>query len=119
MSEHAYLNRKEAAAACGCHVDTIRRAEASGKLPNCRRRDDGTVEIPVADLVAAGLLDPLAAAGPIEEVATRSRTERDLAATRQELAVSRAEVAALVQRLARAEDEVAFLRRLLTKAQVA
>ncbi|MFP3907301.1 MAG: hypothetical protein ACLFRV_06940 [Acidimicrobiales bacterium] len=79
----------------GCHVDSIRRAEKKDLLPNTRQRSDGTTEVAVADLVAAGMLDPLAAHADVTEVAARSRTERDLTAVRQELAVANAQLAGL------------------------
>ncbi|MDY7104644.1 MAG: hypothetical protein S0880_25955 [Actinomycetota bacterium] len=92
MSESTYLTRKEAAALCDCHVDSIRRAEKKGLLPNSRQRADGTIEIAVADLVAAGMLDPLAARTDVTEVAGRSRAERDLTVVRQELAVANTQI---------------------------
>mgnify|MGYP001274232108 CR=1 FL=1 len=116
MSESTYLTRKEAAALCGCNYDTIRRAEKKGRLPNTRRRGDATTEIAVADLVAAGLLDPFAARADVAEIAGRSRAERDLVAARQELAVAQARIAGLTDRLARQDEEIAFLRAMLNKA---
>lgn len=109
----AWVAQEEAAALCGCSYDTIRRYRRLKKLPRSRRRADGTVEVPVADLVAAGLLDPLRAGGDVDVLAARSRAERDLVVTRQELAVTTARLEAEAARAARAEGEVAFLRRLL------
>jgi hypothetical protein len=110
------MSRKQAAALCGCHVDSIRRAEKADRLPNTRRDAEGTTQIAVADLVAAGMLDPLAATADVAEIAGRSRAERDLVAARQELAVATARIEALTDRLARNDDEIAFLRTMLTKA---
>jgi len=105
------LTRKQAAAACGVHDATLRRKQRDGKLRAALNSAGATV-YSVVDLVAAGLLDPLAAAGPIEEVATRSRAERDLIATRKDLAVATAQ-------LAQSRDEIDYLRRLLLNAQAA
>lgn len=113
MSETRFLTRKEAAAACGCHVDTIRRAEAAGRVPNRRTRLDGTIEIPTSDLVAAGLLDPLAAGAALPELVSRTRGERDLLDTRQQVAVSTSTIDLLRAQLERAYEEVAFLRSVL------
>ena len=110
MSENTYLTRKEAAAVCGCAEYTIRRYQRDGKLPAARKRDDGVTEVAVADLVTAGLLDPLAACGPVEQVARRSQAERDVVDLRRELAVVTVRLEELVKQLARAEDEAAFLR---------
>lgn len=123
MSEQTptFVTRKEAAAMCGVHVDTIRRGETAEppekpKLPNTRRRTDGVVEIAVADLVAAGMLDPLAARADVTDLAGRSRAERDLTAVRQELALANTQLAGLTDRLIRQDEEIAFLRSLLKKA---
>lgn len=116
MSESTYVTRNEAAALCGCNYDTIRRAEKKGRLPNTRQRADGTTEIAVADLVAAGMLDPLAARADVTELAGRSRAERDLTAVRQELVVANTQLAGLTDRLTRQDEEIAFLRSLLKKA---
>jgi hypothetical protein len=56
-----YLTRRDAAAVCGCSVDTLRHDEREGRLPNARKREDGTKEYAVADLLAIGRLDALAA----------------------------------------------------------
>jgi len=106
----AWVTRKEAAALCAVHVDTIRRYVDDGRLPRSRKNAKGVVEVPVADLVAAGLLDPMASGDNVAEVATRSRAERDLIAARQELAVVTARFDAAVVRAERAEADVAWLR---------
>jgi hypothetical protein len=116
MSASTYVTRKEAAALCGVHSDTIRRDEKRGALPNVRERTDGTTEIPVADLVAAGRLDPVAARDGVEDIAVRHRAERDLVAARQELAVANARITGLTDELARQDAEITFLRKLLQKA---
>lgn len=116
MAESTYITRKEAAALCDCHVDSIRRAEKKNLLPNTRQRSDGTTELAVADLVAAGMLDPLAARADVAEVAGRNRAERDLTAVRQELALASARIVGLTDRLTGQDEEIAFLRSLLKKA---
>lgn len=119
MVESSYLVRKAAAAVCGCSEDTLRRDQRAGKLPHTRRGSDGSVVYAVADLVAAGRLDPLAADESVGEVAGRSRSERDLTDARTELAVARARIAELSVRVERAEGEVAFLRSMLASGRVA
>ena len=117
MADTRYLTRLEAAEVCGCSVDTLRRDERTGQLPNCRARADGVIEISIADLVACGRLDPLSATAPLSDIATKSRIERELLETRQTLALRDAHVEALrgeVQRvereLKRADGEIHFLR---------
>jgi len=119
MSDNRYLTGKEAAALCGCHPDTIRRAETAGKLPNRRTRPGGSVEIPVPDLVAAGLLDPLAAGGTLPALVTRTRTERDLIESRQLVALRDAKIDSLVSQLDRALEDITFLRRLVSQQSAA
>lgn len=114
MSDTRYLTRREAAAACGCSFDTIRRRIADG-MPS-RVREDGVVEVAIADLVEHGLLDPLAAGGDITGSLARSRTEQELGDTRHELAVKVARVEWLEGRLGECQDEIAFLRGIVTKA---
>lgn len=114
MSGRTHLTRKEAAALCGCHVDTIRRNEPA--MGNTRKRN-GVVEVAVADLVAVGLLDPLAADNcDVAEVAGRSRAERDLVAARQELAVATALNKAFEERIHDYREENQFLRSALKQA---
>jgi hypothetical protein len=119
MQGPTYLNQDEAAVVCGKSKDTIRRYRRGGRLANSRQRLDGTVEIAVSDLVAAGLLDPLAAAGDVAEVATRSRVERDLVTSRQELEVMRTQNQGLQERFEHAKAEIEFLRSLLRQTAVA
>ena len=109
----AWVTQEEAAALCGRSYDTIRRYRRDKKLPRSRSGAGGAVEVPVADLVAAGLLDPTAAGGNAAEVATRSRAERDLVCARQDLAVLTARLDAAIERAERAEAEIAFLRSLV------
>jgi DNA-binding transcriptional MerR regulator len=119
MADPIFISRKEAAALCHRSEDTLRRYDRAGRLPNRRVGDDGAVHYAVADLVAIGLLDPLAADGPLAEVASHSRAERELAVARTELAVAEARIEELLARVERADEEVAFLRRLLVGRAVA
>jgi hypothetical protein len=114
--DEVWVTRHEAAALCALSFDTIRRCIEPRKLLRSRKNAKGVVEVPVADLVAARLLDPLAAGDGVAEVATRSRAERDLVAARQQLAVIGARLDAAVERAERAEAEIAFLRTLVTTA---
>jgi hypothetical protein len=113
MTETRYLTRQEAAEICGCSVDTLRRDERASKLPNCRARGDGVVEIAIADLVACGRLDPFAATAPLHDIATKGRTERELADARHLLAVKDVQIEAFGLRAKSADEEVAFLRSVL------
>jgi hypothetical protein len=97
MQGSTYLSQDEAAIVCGISRDTIRRYRRRGLLTNSQTRPYGTVEVAVSDLVAAGLLDPLAAAGDVTEVATRGRVERDLATLRQEFVVLQTRYEGLVE----------------------
>lgn len=94
---------------CKVSYDTIRRYRKAKKLRS-QAGEGGAWAVPVADLVAARLLDPLAAGENIAEVATRSRAERDLTAARQEFAVITARLDAAIERAERAEADVVWLR---------
>lgn len=119
VDESTVLTRKEAAVACGCSEDTLRRDQRLGRLPNTRRGSDGSILYVVADLVAAGRLGKSEATGPVVEVVGRSRAERDLVAARTELAVANARITELSARIERQEDEITFLRSLVAPARVA
>jgi hypothetical protein len=53
--ERPRLTLKQAAAACGVSLSTIRRRHERGEFPNAEKDVDGTWQIPVPDLLAAGL----------------------------------------------------------------
>ncbi|MFA5566524.1 MAG: hypothetical protein WC184_10915 [Acidimicrobiia bacterium] len=112
----AFVTFRVAAELCGCDISTIRRANKAEKLPNTRKNKSGAWEVPLADLVAAGMLDPLASNTDVAEILGRSRNERDLVMARQDLALANAEIEALKESLSRSDDEIAFMRGLLTKA---
>jgi hypothetical protein len=113
MSEATYLTRDEAAIACGVHVDTIRRDQREGEYPNARQRPDGKWEIPVSDLVAKGRLNPMAANAPHVEIVTKPRIEREVFDLRLQLSQQSGVVLSLEGMLARADEEIKFLRGLL------
>lgn len=115
MSETRYLTREQAASACAVSEATIRRDDSLGKYPNRRVRADGVVEIPVSELVAAGRLDPLNVDAPLEEIAKKSKLEREVLDLRQELAVVTARFEGLRDRLRGANDEISFLRGIYKK----
>jgi hypothetical protein len=115
QQEGKYLTRAEAAAVCGVHVDTLRRDERAGRLPATRQRDGG-IEYLVTDLVAAGRLDPVAAAADVNGTAHRAIVEQDLVEARRQLAVLNERLDAKRERVAALEAEVAYLRRMLDKA---
>ena len=115
MPSPAYLTKAAAAALTGKSEASIQRYNRDGKLPSSRY-EGGILEVAVADLVAVGLLDPLAAAGAIDDFAARSRSDRDLVVARRDLAVAQARIDALAERLDEAHDQIAFLRALLKDA---
>lgn len=55
MSERPRLTITEAARAAGKHRNSIRRRLDAGQFPNAQKNPVGVVEIPVEDLLAAGL----------------------------------------------------------------
>ena len=107
MSEPRYLTKAQVADVTGKSAATIQRYNRDGRFPRARYAPDGTLEIPVTDLVAAELLDPLHAFD-VDSLAEASRTERELHDTKTRLAVAEA-------RLDAATAELAFLRSLLAK----
>jgi hypothetical protein len=84
-----HLIKSDAAVLCGCSEDALRRDHRKKLLPNTEQRE-GKTHYAVADLVAIGRLDALRA-DAVVELTGRSRAERDLVETRQQLAVMRAE----------------------------
>jgi DNA-binding transcriptional MerR regulator len=118
MVEPLFINRRTAAVLCGCSTYTLRRYDRDGKLPRRQVGDDGAVHYTVDDLVAAGLLDPLAA-GPALETVNSELHDSGPDVAHTELAVAQARIAELTARLARAEDEVVFLRELIQRSAVA
>ena len=112
-----YVTMQEAAALCGCSVDKIKAWLAAGRLEGTRIREgDGrkTKEIPLAALVAAGLLDPATLPQDIsvEDLLPRSRAERDLQQVKQDLALARIKLEATEQALVRADRDATAWRRI-------
>ena len=111
-----YVTIQEAAALCGCGADKIKNRRAAGLLPGSRtRQGDGrkSWEIPLRDLVAAGLLDPATLPDDIlvEDLLPRSRAERDLRQVRQELALAVIKLEAAERALERADHDATAWRR--------
>jgi hypothetical protein len=118
-ADQRYLTQPEAATLCACDYSTIKRYRERSRFPGIRRRDDtnGTYEIPLSDLIAAGLWKPTD--GDDEDVAAaigRTRAERRVEELRVELERTRAQNEALTAALADRRDEVAYLRRALDVA---
>lgn len=121
-SAERYLTLTDAATLCKTSVDTLKRRLKSGALPGARQRPGdarATWELPLSSLVAAGLLTPDAAEQARAAVATadvvdpvaRSRAEQDNVRLQHEVVELRVRCEELALRLARADDEVAHLRR--------
>jgi hypothetical protein len=122
------LSRAEAADACNVSVDTIKRRIKAGAFPRARQVGlDRSWVIPVSDLVDAGLLPasaltlpaatksaPRAAVEPPSHVIAPTPTP-----TTAHLAEALAENRGLRVALARAEDESAFLRDIVTSRRAA
>jgi len=109
-----YVDQHEAADICGCSYDTIRRRRKTGGLPNARQRPgdpNKTWEIPVTDLLAAGLLK----VGDDVEPAGEARSQVGSVRLTRELAVARAELVEVRRHADAQADEIRFLRELLRK----
>lgn len=117
----AELSRVDAARACAISVDTIKRRQKAGSFPNARQVGlDRSWVIPVRDLVDAGLLPAAALAlpaqpGHLDAPALRSTTSTASA----HIAEALAEIRGLRAELARAQDEIAFLRQLVAVVRAA
>lgn len=119
MVQPKFLSRKEAAEACGCSEDTLRRDQRQGKLPRTRLGDDGVTRYAAADLVAVGRLVPEPPPANDASGPERRRPDGDLAAAQTELAVAQARLAELSSRIERDQEEIALLRSLLARDRVA
>jgi hypothetical protein len=109
MSAERYLTQSEAAALCGCDASTIKRHRARGHFPGARQRDDinRTWEVPVADLVAAGLCS----VEPRNELVVGPVADRSPGDVLRELERANARIAAVEAALADRREEVEYLRR--------
>jgi hypothetical protein len=121
MFTEIFLTRNEVADEAGRSYDTVRRAEKAGRLPNTRVASNGGKEMRLDDLVAAELIDPVAAAGIYEARTAASRgrpapppaatrAERDVGNLARDLAVANERIDGLVEMLRRADREIAFHR---------
>ncbi len=108
--EQEYLTKAEAATRGDISEATIQRDRRAGRLPHHIYRSDGTLLIPVADLVAAGRLAPdgapRAAATPGAPLGAPTSGGAEIDGLRLELAV-------LSARAAQLADEVTWLRALV------
>lgn len=115
MSAEQWVTQREAAELCGCSYDTIRRRRKSGDFGECRQESPGEHSsewlIPLAGLVAAGLLDPVAAASDPEAVLGRREAERLYEVARLELERTKAELGAAKSALSARDEEIRFLRK--------
>ena len=115
------VSRTQAAELCGVSIDTIKRRLRDGWFPNAWRSGvDRRWSIPLRDLIAAGLLSPDALDAPQPESTDLAHSHVTAAVgiggSAGEVSVGEvvAENRGLRTALARAEDEIAFLRQLLT-----
>ncbi|MDP2014657.1 MAG: hypothetical protein Q8L05_10580 [Actinomycetota bacterium] len=121
----AELGRLDAAHACAVSVDTIKRRLKAGAFPHARQVGlDRSWAIPVRDLVDAGLLPASALALPATPTAARLAAEPRSPGlpggpTSTQLAEALAENRGLRAELARAQDEIAFLRQLVAGGRAA
>jgi hypothetical protein len=108
MSHNGFTLR-ETADLINKSVDTVRRYYRAGQLPGAGPVPgdrSGTIYIPPAALVTAGLLSPDALAdGEPEAVIARRAAERDRDAAHDELVSLRAEKAALQREVTRLAEE--------------
>jgi vacuolar-type H+-ATPase subunit I/STV1 len=111
MSSDNYFNATQAAKHSGVNVVTIRDYLAKGKLPNSKQVPKGKVkvwQIPLTDLVAAGLLDK---ASKASESATEAQAvEVRSTAFETEIRELRTEIRHLTDTLARTDKELAIYR---------
>ncbi|HVF74806.1 MAG TPA: helix-turn-helix domain-containing protein [Acidimicrobiales bacterium] len=117
--DERYVTQTEAASLCGCDYTTIRRHRNRGHFPGARRRDDvnGSWEIPVEDLISAGLWHPSDGdERDLDGALGRTRTERRLEELRLELERANVRIEGLTSALADRRDEIAYLRRALDAA---
>lgn len=110
-----FYTLQDAADLCGKSHDTIKRRRNAGAFPNARQRPgdrNGTWEIPLQDLVAAGLyeLAPGGAADADESI-RQVRDDRELVETRAELIRERAQREAMDQLMSELRRQVSFLEK--------
>lgn len=108
MVADGFVTQREAAGLAGCSKDTIVRARRAGRFSHARLRGQAWT-LPIADLIAAGLYDPIRGTA---STAAPTPEGVDASAVTVELARALARVAALEDVLARQDDELRFLRQL-------
>ncbi|HET9732259.1 MAG TPA: helix-turn-helix domain-containing protein [Acidimicrobiales bacterium] len=107
-----YLTQVQAARAAGVSRDTIIRARRAGRLAGCRLVD-GRWLVPASSLAASGLGPGLASEPEPVCIAPDPEPEDGVGS---ELAAAQARLAALTDLVARQDEELRFLRRLLADA---
>lgn len=120
------LGRTEAAEACAVSIDTIKRRLRAGAFPHARQVGlDRSWVIPVRDLVDAGLLpaSSLALPATIKPPARATVEPHSPGApatpASAQFAEALAEIRGLRAELARAQDEISFLREIVASRRVA
>jgi hypothetical protein len=104
----SFVTQREAAELAGCSKDSIVRARASGRFPHARLRDHAWT-LPVDDLIAAGLYDPI---GDSEGDTVATPDGAEATPVTVDLARALARVIALEDVVSRQDDELRFLRQL-------
>lgn len=102
------VTQREAAELAGCSKDTIVRARAAGRFPNARL-DGHSWTVPIDDLIAAGLYDPVDRQPDCPGPRPAAESQRPAGI---ELARAQARIAALEDLVARQDEELRFLRQL-------
>lgn len=120
------LGRTEAAEACAVSIDTIKRRLRAGAFPHARQVGlDRSWVIPVRDLVDAGLLPASSLALPATiKPPARAHVEphspgAPATPASAQFAEALAEIRGLRAELARAQDEISFLREIVASRRVA
>jgi hypothetical protein len=111
MVGESFVTQRIAAELADCSKDTIIRARRAGRFPHAKLRG-GAWMVPIDDLATAGLYDP------ITSVNGSSSTTRDgdTAGAVVELARALTRVAALEEVVERQDEELRFLRQLMTES---
>jgi hypothetical protein len=108
----SFVTQREAAELAGCSKDSIVRARASGRFPHARLRDHAWT-LPVDDLIAAGLYDPIGdSEGDSEGDTVATPDGAEATPVTVDLACALARVTALEDVVSRQDDELRFLRQL-------
>ena len=118
-----YYTRQQAAGLCDTSLDTIKRRHKAGAFPNARQRPgdpQGTWEIPVTDLVDAGLYElPAGGLEQAEAGLAERREVRKLAELQLELTREQAEKAAQAKLLDELRARVRFAEKQVERLSAA